>query len=374
MKKAVTILIICVAGLLTLGMVMLYSASMTQHGSRFLITQASWCGLGLLAGVVAAALDYRWLKRISPWFLVFCIGLLVLVLVCGKQVKGARRWLAIGPVGFQPSELAKLGLIMALAWYTEVWQRQMRTLWRGLIVPGAFIALTLGLIFVEPDRGTTILLAGVCGIMLLTAGVRWLHLLPPTLVLIAALAYSFIHDPMRSARIRAWRHLEETKLDYGLQVYQGLLAFGSGGLTGVGLGDGMQKLGYVPEHHTDFILPIIGEELGLVATLSVVLAFLGVLGCGAYIARKARDTFGLMLAAGITFLISLQAFINIAVVTNTLPNKGISLPFISAGGSNLVAMLGGVGLLISIARKSEDAPATAVEASGVDELPVPQTP
>ena len=374
MKKAVTVLIVCVAGLLTLGMVMLYSASMTQHGSRFLITQASWCGLGLLAATVAAMIDYRWLRRIAPGLLLLSVVLLVLVLVFGKQVKGARRWLALGSVSFQPSELAKLALIIALAYYTELSQRRMRTLWRGLILPGAFIGATLGLIFVEPDRGTTILLAGVCGTMLLTAGVRWLHVLPPALVIVGALAYSFIHDPMRSGRIRAWLNLEETKLGYGMQVYQGLLAFGSGGLTGKGLGESMQKLGYVPEHHTDFILPIIGEELGLVATLSVVLAFVGVLGCGAYIARGARDTFGLMLAAGITFLISLQAFINIAVVTNTLPNKGISLPFISAGGSNLVVMLAGVGLLISVARKTAEAPVAAVESSGVDELPAPQTP
>jgi cell division protein FtsW len=374
MKKAVTLLIISVAGLLTLGMVMLYSASMTQHGSRFLVTQASWCGLGLLACVLAATLDYGWLRRISPWFLGFCVVLLALVLVWGKQVKGARRWLALGPVSFQPSEFAKLALILALAAYVEVFQRRMRTLWQGLIVPGAFIGMTLGLIFVEPDRGTTILLAGVCATMLLIAGVRWLHVLPPALLIVAALAYSFVHDPMRSARIRAWLNLEETKLDAGMQVYQGILAFGAGGLTGRGLGDSMQKLGYVPEQHTDFILPIIGEELGLMATLSVLIGFAGVLGCGVYIARRARDTFGLLLATGITFLISLQAFINIAVVTNTLPNKGISLPFISAGGSNLVVMLTGVGLLISVARQANEPSATHAQCSDLEELPASQTP
>jgi cell division protein FtsW len=374
MKKAVTLLILSVAGLLTLGMVMLYSASMTQHGSRFLVTQASWCGLGLMVCGLAAALDYRWLKRIAPWLLLVSLVLLALVLVCGKQVKGARRWLTLGSIGFQPSEFAKLALILALACYVEVSQRRMQTLWRGLIVPGAFIAVTLGLIFVEPDRGTTILLAGVVGMMLLTAGVRWRHVLPPAILVMATLAYSFIHDPMRSARIRAWLNLEETKLDYGMQVYQGLLAFGSGGLTGRGLGDGMQKLGYVPEHHTDFILPIIGEELGLVATLSVLLAFGGVLSSGVCIARKARDTFGLMLAAGITFLISLQAFINIAVVTNTVPNKGISLPFISAGGSNLVVMLAGIGLLISVARQAHETSVAPIECRDLHELPASPTP
>jgi len=159
-------------------------------------------------------------------------------------------------------------------------------------------------------------------------------------------------NPMRSERIYSWLHLEETKQDKGLQAYQAMVALGAGGTTGLGLGDGRQKLGRIPEHHTDFILSVIGEELGLAATISVIAAFLMITVCGVYIAWNACDTFGMLVASGITFLIGLQAVVNVGVVTGSLPNKGLSLPFISYGGSNLVVMLMGVGLLASIARRA----------------------
>src|SRR6267142_5346547 len=161
---------------------------------------------------------------------------------------------------------------------------------------------------------------------------------------------------MRSERIYSWLHIEETKLGKGLQTYQAMVALGSGGVTGVGLGDGRQKLGFIPEHHTDFIFSVIGEELGLIATVGILLAFVLVVGCGLYIACHASDTFGMLLASGITFLIGFQAVINIGVVTSALPNKGLSLPFISYGGSNLVVMLACVGLLINVARHAGDEP------------------
>ena len=160
---------------------------------------------------------------------------------------------------------------------------------------------------------------------------------------------------MRSERIYSWLHLEETKRDKGLQAYEAMIALGSGGFVGKGLGDGRQKLGFVPEHHTDFIFSIIGEELGLIATLLVILAFVGIVFSGAYIAMNARDTFGLLLGTGITFLIGLQAFVNIGVVTSALPNKGLPLPFISYGGSNLLVMLASVGLLLNVARQAREA-------------------
>ncbi len=159
---------------------------------------------------------------------------------------------------------------------------------------------------------------------------------------------------MRSARVYSWLHLEETKQAKGVQAYQAMVALGSGGITGKGLGDGRQKLGFVPEHHTDFIFSIIGEELGLIATLLVIAAFVVIVFCGIHIATSAADTFGLLLGSGITFLIGLQAFINIGVVTSALPNKGLPLPFISYGGSNLLITLICVGLLLSIARQARE--------------------
>jgi cell division protein FtsW len=214
------------------------------------------------------------------------------------------------------------------------------------------LAIVLGLIFKEPDRGTTILLAAVSGTMLLVAGVRWRFILPAGVAAVAGLVFSLLHDTMRSGRISSWLNPEQHKSDVGYQAYQAMLALGAGGVTGLGLGNGRQKLGFVPEHHTDFIFSIIGEELGLVATLLVVVAFIAILACGIYIALNSRDTFGMLLGTGITFLIGLQAFINIGVVTSALPNKGLPLPFISYGGSNLLTMLTAVGLLLSIARRA----------------------
>jgi cell division protein FtsW len=364
MKFAVTGLSFCVAALLALGMVMLYSASMAQVGARYVIMQLVWCALGLGLCAAAVLTDYRLLNKIAWPLFATAVVLLALVLLKGIQINGARRWLGHGSIRFQPSELGKLALIVLLAWYGDHFQRQMTTWKRGILVPGLFIGLLLGLVFVEPDRGTTILLGAVSVSVLVIAGARWKFILPPAFAAIAALIYSLLHDPMRIRRIFSWLYLEENKAGVGYQAYQAMIALGAGGLTGLGLGNGRQKLGFVPEHHTDFIFSIIGEELGLIATLLVVLAFVLIMLCGLVISLNARDTFGLLLGSGITFLIGFQAFINIGVVTSALPNKGLPLPFISYGGSNLLIMLACVGLLLSIARQSrapETVPAKAAD-------------
>lgn len=356
MRIAVTVLMFCVTALLSLGMVMLYSSSMTQVGAHYLLMQLIWCSLGLVLFMVAASMDYRWLKKLAWPLLVLAIVLLAAVMIphIGRKVNGARRWFSLGPANLQPSEMAKLALIVAVAWYGEYFQRKMPTFKRGILTPGLFIAPVLGLIFIEPDRGSTILLATVCVIMLLLAGVQFRFIIPPVLVGAAGLAWSLWHDPVRRERILAFLHPEKYKnTPVGYQSWQAMIALGSGGWTGLGLGNGRQKLGFVPEHHTDFILSIIGEELGLVATLLVVLTFVVFVICGLCIASKARDTFGFLLASGLTLLIGLQAAINIGVVTSALPNKGLPLPFISYGGSNLLAMLSCVGLLISVARHGQ---------------------
>ena len=356
MKLAVTVLTFCVAALLALGMVMLYSSSMTQVGARYLIMQLIWCGLGLGLCVGTASMDYRLLRKLA--LPLFCLAIVLLAMVLSSHIGvvrgGARRWFSFHGVSFQPSELAKIALIVALAWYGERFQRQMPTWKRGVFIPAIGIGLTLLLIIKEPDFGTTILLAAVGGAMLLLAGARWTYILPPVVVAFTALAIIIWHDPMRSERIYSWMHLEETKSEKGHQAYQSMLAFGAGGWTGLGLGNGRQKRGFVPEHHTDFILSIIGEELGLIATLLVLFAFIAIVVCGIYIAFRAPDAFGTLLASGITLLVGLQAAINIGVVTSALPNKGLPLPFISYGGSNLISMLVCVGLLLSIARRARE--------------------
>lgn len=356
---------------------MIFSASTGQTGAKYLVMQPIWCGIGLVGCWLMAASDYRWFKKFAwlSWVLLAAaVLLLALVLMPGMgiKVKGATRWLGVGPFRMQPSELAKIALVVLLAWYGDRYQRQMRNFFRGLVIPGSLVAVVVGLIFLEPDVGTALLVAVASALILLIAGIRLRYFLPPVTVAIVALGLYLWHDPMRSERIYSWLHLEETKLDKGMQTYQAMVALGSGGMTGVGLGDGRQKLGFVPEHHTDFIFSVIGEELGLVATLLVLLTFMAILICGVYIAWNSPDTFGMLLGSGLTFLIALQAIINIGVVTGSLPNKGLSLPFISSGGSNLVIMLACVGLLINIGRHASDPDAVLSRALAPDGLASPR--
>lgn len=353
---------------------MLYSSSMTQAGGHYLMMQLIWCALGMMLCVTAASFDYHLLKSFAWPIFGLAVVMLALVLVpqIGRKINGARRWFDFHGVSFQPSEFAKLALIIILAWYGEHCQRQMDTWKRGILLPGLIIGLMLGLVFVEPDRGTTILLATVGGAMLVVAGVKMKFVLPPFIVGAAALGVSLFYDPVRAKRIFSWINLEESKSGVGYQAYQAMLALGSGGWTGLGLGNGRQKLGFLPEHRTDFIFAVIGEELGLVATLLIVLAFVVIVACGIFIAARARDKFGFLLGVGVTLLIGLQAFINIGVATSALPNKGLPLPFISYGGSNLLAMLACVGFLFSIARQARASELKPKNPFGTDELPSAQ--
>jgi cell division protein FtsW len=199
--------------------------------------------------------------------------------------------------------------------------------------------------------------------MLVLAGTRLWFILPPMLCGSVGLAYCLWYDPVRRKRILSWWDLESHKHDFGYQVWHSVVGLGSGGVDGVGLGNGREKA-FVPEHHTDFIFSVVGEELGLIATLATLVAFLVIVLCGICIARRARDTFGFLLASGITFLIGLQAAINVGVVTGALPNKGLPLPFISYGGSNLLLMLTCIGLLLSIARRAREASDEVLHSAG----------
>lgn len=353
MRLATTTLILCVGGLLAFGMTMLYSSSHAKNGSDLLVLQGAWAGMGIVACLVAALCDYRWLKKFAWLILALAVVSLIVLLIPGvvKPINGARRWFNLGFASFQPSEPAKLALIIALAWYGEKFQRDMRTFKGGILIPGCLIGAVLLPIFLEPDRGTTILLGAVAGVMLLLAGVRWLFFIPPAVLLSGAMALVLVVDPLRRKRIMSWLNPEESAAGIGYQTRQAMIALGSGGVSGLGIGNGRQKHGFVPEHHTDFIFSMIGEELGAIATIGVIVGFIIFILCGVYIAWHARDVFGLLLGSGVTLLVGMQACINIGVVTNALPNKGLALPFISYGGSSLIFMLVAVGVLISIARQ-----------------------
>jgi len=367
MKLAVTTLIVSVTSLLALGLVMLYSSSMTmvvtdRHthiqspvGARMLQMQLIWSVLGSIAALFVAAMDLEVIKK-YVWVVfastVFLAGL-VFIPHIGINLNGAHRWIRLPGATFQPSELVKLGLILMLAWYGDYSQRKMQQFQRGTLIPLGIMGVALGIIFIEPDRGTTILLGGVSLAMLVVAGSRLRYLLLIILLGVAGLAFSLEHDSMRRGRISAWLHPEAHLSGKALQAEQAKIALGSGGLLGKGLGDGIEKQGYLPEIQSDFIFANVGEELGLVATLLVVLAYVLIVLSGWYIAAHARDQFGSLLALGVTCLISFQTLFNLGVVTSLLPNKGLALPFISAGGSSLLAMLVGVGLILGVARQGE---------------------
>lgn len=356
MRQITVLLVFSVGALIALGLVMLYSASMTEEGMRMLKKQSQWLCLGGVACTLAALVDYRLLRRHAWLILGVATVLCALVLIpsIGYKIGGARRWFKIGGISFQPSELAKIAIVIWLAFYCEWQTRNMRNFKQGILFPGLALAGVLGLILIEPDRGTFILMSAVTAGILFVAGVRFHYLALPVILGIVGVAYLLWIDPVRSARILSWLNPEEYRMTTGYQNWQALIALGTGGIFGVGLGDGRQKLGFVPEHHTDFIYSVIGEELGLIATLAVLVGFVVIAYAGITIAWKARDRFGYYLAAGITLLVTTQAIVNVGVVTAVFPNKGMSLPFISYGGSNLMAMMACVGVLISIARRATD--------------------
>jgi cell division protein FtsW len=354
MNRIITVLLVTVAALLALGLATLASITMAKAGGAslihpFLLKQAVACVMGFLALGVAAALDYRRLER---WVGPICLGtLLLLVLVLtplGTSSKGAQRWLW----GVQPSEFAKLALILTLAWFGARFMHRLRTFTGGVLGMGGVALPFLVLVVVEPDKGTTMLLAAVTALLMLVAGVRWLHVLVPVVVGAALFGVIIANSGYARARVEAFWKPADSNKDLSLQVDRALDAFGAGGLHGTGFGIGTYK-GRIPEVHTDFILPAVGEELGLLFTLGVVAAFLVLLVCGALIAHHAKDSFGMLVAAGITFTIAIQALVNLGVVTYLLPNKGMPLPFLSRGGTGTVVLLTMIGLLISIARRAE---------------------
>jgi cell division protein FtsW len=377
MRTATTTLVFCVGALMALGMVVLYSASTVSDGAKFLVKQLAWGGVGIVAAVAAACLPVRVLREVKwlRWGLIaLALFLLVIVLIpgIGKVAGGARRWLSVGIGQFQPSELAKLAAIVFLAWYGDLHARRMGEFKAGYLYPILAVGLTMGLIFLEPDWGTALLIGTVAGGMLIAAGTKLRYLLTTAALGLVLLVAAIWHNDVRRERLLAFLDLEKYKETTGYQQWQAQLALGAGGWEGKGLGDGRQKLGFVPEHHTDFILSVIGEELGALASLGVLATFVAIVLAGTFIAMRARDTFSQLLAAGITMMIGLQAIINVAVVTASLPNKGISLPFISYGGSNLVVMLGCVGLLLSVARDAAWQPELETQPGEAGELCFPQ--
>jgi cell division protein FtsW len=358
-RKSAYLVFVAVLGLLTIGIIMLFSISAfarESHGDvyAFVKRQAVWLGIGFTVCAIAALVDYHFWQR--TWWLWFALAAVTLALCfvphIGMRLNGSRRWISAGPVSFQPSETAKLAVVFFLAyWFSAQEKRSGHWLW-GFVLPIIIILPLLGLILAEVDLGTTALIGMTAFVVMFIAGTNLFLLGGISVAGLGGILFLATRISERMTRLAAFVDPEKFKDDAGLQQMQALIAWGSGGMEGLGLGNGRQKMLYLPYAHTDFIFPMIGEELGLRTSLLVIFLFVVVIVCGMMIALHAKDRFGLLLGCGVVSLIGLQAAVNIGVTTSLLPNKGLSLPFISYGGSNLVECLFGVGLLLNIYRQA----------------------
>jgi len=340
------------------GLIMVFSASyITSLESRgdayfFLRRQAFWVLLGLGGMILAANFSYWKWRKLLPLLmgLNFILLLMVFIPGLGIEVYDARRWIGIGGFTLQPSELSKLVVVIFSASFLSKKNLNMANFWQSSFIPLAFMGLSFMLIFFQPDLGTALALAAVTVVVIFTAGIPLKQLFSLILASLPVVAYLAVSAPYRMKRIFSFLDPWADPLGTGYHIIQSLYALGSGGFFGVGLGRSRQKLYYLPEPQNDFIFAIIGEELGFLGALTIMLLFFILIWRGFKTAIAATDTFGSLLAAGLTAIVAVQVIINIGVVTGSIPITGINLPFISAGGSSLFFMMFAMGILMNISR------------------------
>ena len=349
--------------LVVFGLAMVFSASAIvareSNMSEFVFAgrQAGWALAGVLAMLGLMCVDVSSYK--SPRVVYPAVAITVLLLLGTYLLPNSRathRWIRFGhQFTFQPSELAKLVLVLFMAWFLHTRLDKMRD-WKGTLLRVAIVPVMLiGIVGKQPDLGTALVLAGVTAMMLILAGIEWKWLLGAFLLSLPPLILMLMVG-FRQNRLKVFLHPEADPTGPGFHIYQSLIAVGAGGLTGRGYMEGIQKLFFLPEPETDFIYAVIGEELGLIGALAVIFLFVLILRQGMKIASRARDSFGALLAFGITALVVFQALIHIAVVTASMPTKGIVLPLVSSGGSSIVVTLAAIGVLLNIASQAKDEP------------------
>lgn len=360
MRRTISLFIAIVLILVTLGVLILASASSAKYddASYFVKRQLMWLALAFCAAAITARLDYSLYKKLAIPLASVSVLLLILVRIpgIGTMINGSWRWLRIGPITVQPSEIAKVGVIMLFAWWIARNQRRIDELKRGIIIPFGMLSVFAALLVIEPDFGTTMLVSSVAVSMMFLGGVSVAPLLVTGVTGLLGVVILIFLNAERMARILAFLDPQKYEQDKAWQLINSLRAFAGGDVGGVGFGNSMQKYHYLPEAHTDFIFPIIGEELGLIASLIVVVMYLLLFVFGLRIALNAKDDFGRLLAYGITLMITIQALINFAVVTGCVPTKGLALPFISYGGSSLVISGSMIGILINVAHTGMKSP------------------
>ena len=359
MRRTATVLISAIALLLAFGLVLLYSASAVRGANPnfYLVRQLMWLAVGVPVSLLAGRLDYRLLRRpaiLVPIALAMAGGLVAVFAF--PKINGSHRWISLGHFAIQPSEFAKVAVVVILAaWFDRIGPRA-RSFWRGAVVPGFILGSVVALLLLEPDFGTA-LVTGVVGLsIMLAAGTRYVYLLAGGAMGLSAGGLLLWLDPVRRPRLLAFIEMVKgggSTSEAAHQLTQSINAFTAGGPWGVGLNNSIQKYHYLPEAHTDFIFAIAGEEFGLSATWGVLLLFAVILVCGTLVALRANDRFGRLVALGATVLICFAQGFNIGVVTGRLPTKGLALPFLSYGGSSLVASLITMGLLVGVALRTD---------------------
>jgi cell division protein FtsW len=345
-----------IIGLVGFGIVMVYSASAVYAAQKFgtstyfLRRDLLYAGLGLAAMTVAMRTDYSFWRRHCYLLLGTSIAMLGAVLVVGARINGARRWFHMGPLSFQPAELAKLALVVYLAHSLAKKAASVRSFTVGFVPHMIVCGLMMLLLLKQPDLGTAVILGLTTLLLLFVAGAKLGYIVMAFLGAAPFVYQAIVGTPWRMRRMLAYLDPWQYRYDVGYQITESLISVGSGGIVGLGLGDGRQKLLFLPEAHTDYIMAIVGEELGLIGILTIVLVFVIIVWRGARAALRARDAFGCYLAIGITAMFGLQAIVNIGVVLGALPTKGLPLPFVSFGGSTLVVDLFAIGILLDISR------------------------
>jgi cell division protein FtsW len=348
------LLVLVTLGLVAFGLVMVFSATSASAAigdgdpMTYLVKQSLYAVVGLAALVILSRLDYHRLRALAPMLLVAALVLCAAVLVASPTINNAHRWFVVGPVSIQPSELAKLALCVWLCWHLA--RRKPPQTFAELMLPVGWIVLLLaGLIMLEPDLGTTIALFGMVLAVLIVSGTRTALLMQTVVAVVAIAGIGIWMEPYRRARFFSFLDPWNDPQGDGFQIVQALIGIGSGGVTGNGLGEGVAKVLYLPEAHTDMIFAVIGDELGLIGSTSVILAFAAFAWAGFRIGLRCRDPFGKRLAVGLTSLVAGQAAVNLAAVLGIAPLTGVPLPFVSYGGSSLIVLLAGVGILLNIA-------------------------
>jgi cell division protein FtsW len=342
--------------LIAVGLFMVYDATAPKAGynggiSLQFFKQFTWDAVGLVCFFsIVKFLPVKWLKGSAPWIGILIIILLAGVLIVGPEIKGARRWYRFGGLSFQPSEMAKICSLIFFAWYLDR-NKEAMDKWYGMLPCMLLILTVVGLIALEPDLGNAVLLFTVLVSMLYIAGAKVMHLLTLLLVTMPGFCYfMFTRFDHIKKRIMVFLNPDEHLSGGAYQGHQALIALGSGGATGKGVGNGLQKLYYLPEAHNDFIFAIIGEDFGFVGCSLVVFLYMALVWYSIQVCIRSTQLFSLLLSYGITFIIAGQALFNISVVTGLVPNKGISLPLISYGGSNAVFTLIGLGILTRLTK------------------------